>query len=80
VDRGSLRSLGLTEVRDNRFSVSDIPEAAVCRRQSKNKVGALWAVNGAVDKGRGGTGCFPSRPESLVQSMARAQEGLPVGG
>jgi hypothetical protein len=39
--RGSSpRSLGLTEARDNRFSVCDIPGAAVCHRRAENKVEA----------------------------------------
>ena len=36
---GSLRSLGLTETRDIRFSVWDIPDTAVCHRRAENKVG-----------------------------------------
>ena len=35
----SLRSLGLTEARDDRFSVWDIPDVAVCYRRAENKVG-----------------------------------------
>ena len=38
---GSPRSLGLTEARDNRFSVSDIPDTAVWCGRAENKVGAL---------------------------------------
>ena len=41
VDRGSPKSLGLIETRDNRFSVWGIPEAAGCRGRAENKVGAL---------------------------------------
>ena len=40
----SLRSLGLTETRDNRFSVSDIPDIAVCLRRAENEVGAMGAA------------------------------------
>jgi hypothetical protein len=35
----SPRSLGHMEARDNRFSVSDIPDTAVCCRRAENKVG-----------------------------------------
>ena len=34
--RGSLRSLSLIEARDNRFSVSDNPDAAVCHWRAEN--------------------------------------------
>ena len=37
-EQGSLRSLGLMEPIDNRFSVSDIPDTAEHRRRAKNKV------------------------------------------
>ena len=40
VDGGNPRSLGLTEARDNRFSVPDIQDATVCRRRAENKVRA----------------------------------------
>jgi hypothetical protein len=39
--RGSLRSLGLTEARDNRFSVLGIPDKAGHHRRTENKMGAL---------------------------------------
>ena len=35
----SLESLGLTEARDDRFSVLDIPDAAGCHRRAENEVG-----------------------------------------
>ena len=48
--RGSSpRSLGLTEARDDRFSVSDIPDFAVCLERAENKVGATgtaWSAQG----------------------------------
>jgi hypothetical protein len=78
----SPRSLGLMEARDNRFSVSDIP--ALCLRRAKNKVGAPGATQSAPGskrgegRGRGGAGWFPPGRESLVLSLARAQEGLPA--
>jgi hypothetical protein len=43
--RGSSRSLGLTEARDNRFSVAGIPDAIGHRRRAENKVrapGMAW--------------------------------------
>jgi hypothetical protein len=36
-----LRSLGRMEARDDRFSVSDIPDRTVCREKAENKVGTL---------------------------------------
>jgi hypothetical protein len=38
--RGSPRSLGLTEARDNRFSVSGIPDTTVHCRRAENKIEA----------------------------------------
>ena len=38
---GSPRSLGLTEARDNRFSVSGIPDASGHRRRVEKKMEAL---------------------------------------
>ena len=53
--RGSPRSLGLTEARDNRFSVSDIPNFAVCHRRAENKVWACrWLWPEAKGKKAGG--------------------------
>jgi hypothetical protein len=55
----SLRSLGLTEARDNRFSVSGIPDTAGHHGRAENKVGALWAAWPASGPKRGegrGTG------------------------
>ena len=40
VDTGSPRSLGLMEARDNRFSVSGIPDTARHCRRPENKMGA----------------------------------------
>ena len=65
--RGSPRSLGLTEARDNRFSVSvsSIPDTAGHRRRAENKVGALattWSdpgPKGGESRERGDAGWFP---------------------
>jgi hypothetical protein len=35
-----------------------------------------WGLKGGVGRGRGGAGWFPHGQESLVLSMAGAQEGL----
>ena len=40
----ALGSLGLTEARDNRFSVLDIPDAAGCHGRAENKVEARWVA------------------------------------
>jgi hypothetical protein len=45
--RGSPRSLGLMETRDNRFSVSVIPDTAGHHRRAENKVRGLWAARPA---------------------------------
>ena len=45
--RGSLRSLGFTEARDNRFSILGIPDTAGHRGRAENKVGASWAAQSA---------------------------------
>jgi hypothetical protein len=48
------------EARDNRFSVSDIPDVTVCHGRTENKVRALWAAwaapepKGNEGRGRGG--------------------------
>jgi hypothetical protein len=53
------------EARDNRFSVSDIPDAAVSLRIDENKVGLLWAAWSSLGPKRGegrerwGAGWFP---------------------
>ena len=65
--RGGPRSLGLTEARDNRFSVSvsSIPDTAGHRRRAENKVGALattWSdpgPKGGESRERGDAGWFP---------------------
>ena len=44
----ALGSLGLTEARDNRFSVLDIPDAAGCHRRAENKVGTLGVALSAL--------------------------------
>ena len=57
--RGSLRTMGLGEARDNRFSISGIPDAAGHRRRAENKVGALWVDQPASGPKRGeGRGCL----------------------
>ena len=81
--RGSLRSLGLTEARDNRFSVSGIPDATGHCRRAENKVGAQEAAQSSLKRrGQGEMGLWVilTLRESLVQSMAGAQEGLPGEG
>ena len=73
--RGSPRSLGLTEARDNRFSVLGIPDTTGHFRRAENKIGAPGAaqsscgLKGGEDMERGGTGWFPRGRESLVQSV-----------
>ena len=62
--RGSPRSLGLTETRDNRFSVSGIPDTAGHGRRAENKMGSrghLGQSRGQREEraGRGGAGWFP---------------------
>jgi hypothetical protein len=81
---GSLRSLGLTETRDIRFSVWDIPDTAVCHRRAENKVGppeAAWSSLGlkrGVGRGRGGAGWFPLR--WVVPTLVRGwSTGRPSG-
>ena len=70
--RGSLRSLGLTEARDNRFSVSGIPDTAGHLRRAENKMGALGEARsapgprGGKSRDRVGAGWFPHGRESLV--------------
>ena len=69
-----MRSLGLTEARDNRFSVSGIPDAPGHRRRAENKMGALeeaWSppgLKGGEGMERGVAGWFPHGRESVVQS------------
>ena len=75
--RGNQRSLGLTEARDNRFSVLGIPDTTGHYGRAENKMGAprvTWSspgLKGGEARERGGTGWFPLRQESLVWSMAR---------
>jgi hypothetical protein len=62
---GSPRSLSLAEARDNRFSISGIPEATGHRRRAENKVGVPRAAQsslgpkGGEGMGRGDAGWFP---------------------
>jgi hypothetical protein len=59
--RGSLRSLGLTETRDNRFSVSGIPDTA----GAENKMGdpgvtqSALGPKGGEGREKGGARWFP---------------------
>jgi hypothetical protein len=84
--RGGHRSLDLKESKDNRFSVSGIPDTAEHCGRAENKMGAPGAARSAQEpKGgegreRGGAGWFPLVRESLVWSMAGTQECLPAGG
>ena len=81
--KGSPKSLGFMEAR---FSVSDIPDT-IGDHRSENKMPPLAPVglDSPWAEGRGGqgervTGWFPCWQETLVWSMAGAQEGLPAGG
>ena len=52
---------------------------------AENKIGTLGQhsgqeVKGGEGRGRGVTGWFPRRQESLIRSMAGAQDGLLEGG
>jgi hypothetical protein len=64
---GSQRSLGLTEDRDNMFSVSGIPNTAGHGGRAENKMGALGAAwstpgpKGGEGREREDTGWFPHR-------------------
>jgi hypothetical protein len=53
--RGSVRSLGLTEARDNRFSVSGISDTAEYRGRAENKV-RVPGVSQSVPGLKGGEG------------------------
>ena len=63
--RGSPRSLDLIEARDNRFSVSGIPDTAGHHGRAENKMGAPGAAQSVLEpKGgegreREGAGWFP---------------------
>ena len=63
--RGSPRSLGLTEARDNRFSVSGIPDTAGHHGRAENQVEAPGVAlsslgpKGRKGRERGGAGWFP---------------------
>jgi hypothetical protein len=48
-------SLGLTEARENRFSVSDIPDGAGCRGRAENKVGSRGQLSQSRAEGRMGS-------------------------
>ena len=59
--RVSPRSLDLGEARDNRFSVSDIPDATGHRRRAKNKVRGPRGGSvspGTERRGQGERGCW----------------------
>jgi hypothetical protein len=52
---------------------------------AENRIGTPgqhWTlgIKGREGRGRGGTGWFPHRGESLVRSVAGAQDGLLAGG
>jgi hypothetical protein len=58
----SARYLGLMEARDNRFSVSDIPDDTEYHGRAENKVGAPVAARSALrpkgeSRGKGGALC-----------------------
>jgi hypothetical protein len=68
--RGRSRSLGLMEARDNRFSVSGIPDTTGHRRRAENKMGPLGAARSVNPgaKGRRGQG---ERGHWVVPTWAR---------
>ena len=74
--RGGVGVWGQGEVLGNRFSVSGIPDmAAGYHKRAENK----WQLCHSWSRGWGwGVGWFPCIRESLVQSVAGEQEGLPV--
>jgi hypothetical protein len=73
---GGVGVWGQGEVLGNRFSVSGIPDtAAGYHKRAENK----WQLCHSWSRGwGGGSGWFPCIRESLVQSVAGEQEGLPV--
>jgi hypothetical protein len=78
---------GYRAVLDNRLSVSGIPDTAGHFGRAENKWGPAKGAahsslgpKGGEGRRRGGAGCFPLGQESLVQSVAGAQEGLLAGG
>jgi hypothetical protein len=76
---------GQEAVLGTRFPVSGIPDTSGHLGRAENKWRSLRAVWSSLwlkegEGGEGVAGWFPSRQESLVQSVAGAQEGLPVGG
>ena len=81
----NLRSLGLTEARDDRLSVLDIPDVTVCLRRAENEVVApLGSSFSPGAKGRRGQG---ERGDWVVPMQARAlglvhgwSTGWPSGG
>jgi hypothetical protein len=79
--RGSPWSLGLTEARDNRFSVPGIPDSDGHSRRAENKMGTLgeaWpalGLKGGEGRERGDVGCSSRWRESLVQSAGRPSSG-----
>jgi hypothetical protein len=62
--RGSPRSLGLTEARDNRFLVSGIPDTAGHLGRAENKVEAAGA-GGKKGQGERGRWVVPRRARVL---------------
>jgi hypothetical protein len=74
---------GQGAVLGTRFSASGIPDTAGYRGRDENRMGALEAAQSAPgpkgEEGRG-RGHWVVHTRSLVQSVAGAQEGLPVGG
>ena len=71
VEEPVLGSLGHMEARDIRFSVLDIPDAAVCHGRAEIKEGTLWRtlVHGLKGKGlKQSSGRLPWGGESLVSS------------
>ena len=77
--RDSPRSLGLTEARDSRFSVSGIPDTAGHCGRAENKVEAPGASlsspgpKGGEGRERGGIGWFPLGQGSLVRLVIKRE-------
>ena len=70
VDKRQSKVSGPREARDNRFSVSGVPDAAGYCGRDENKVKAPGAAQSKRGEGRerGAAGWFSCRRESLIQS------------
>ena len=63
--RGSSRSLGLIETRDNRFSVSGIPDATGHHGRADNKMGVATRGGSVVPRAKGERGVVPAQARVL---------------